>query len=289
MILKFFDFCKHNCNYSQCTINAYKHDLAKFILYLNSNGVAGYDQITTANINGFVAEEMKSGLNARSVSRELAAIKTFCKFLFSQGVLPQKVGCYARKPKFTKPLPVVLNQEEVKSLLDANAYIKSYLNIQLYACIATLYYCGLRISELINLKIKDVDFERNIIRVYGKGAKWREVPICANLSVILQDYLCIRLAKKSMCDNFFIDKEGKQMHQRTISERITNRLKRVAPNKVVSPHVLRHTIATDLLRNGARLTTVQRLLGHTSIVTTQQYIGLTEQENNEDYLKAINL
>lgn len=289
MILKFFDYCKNNCNYSSATIYGYKHDLAKFILYLNNNGVAGYDKITTDNINGFIADEMKSGLNPRSVARELAAIKTFCKFLFARGVLDKRVGCYARKPKFVKPLPVVLNNDEVKALLDINNYIKSYLSIQLYSVIATLYYCGLRISEMINLKLRDVDFNRNIMRVYGKGAKWREVPICSNLSVILQDYLCLRMALKSTSDNFFVDKDGASLNVRTMSDRITHRLKKVAPNKQVSPHVLRHTIATDLLRNGARLTTVQRLLGHTSIMTTQQYIGLTEQENNEDYLKAINL
>lgn len=292
MILKFLDYCKSNCNFSVNTVKLYERTLTEFMWHMQANQIGGYSEITTDLINAYVKEEIAIGLNPRSVRTKLSVIKSFCKFLKGKGVLKENVGTYARSPRFTKPLPVVLNNEEVQKLLNRAWYNPNYKGLLLYSVCATLYYCGLRISEVINLKSKNIDFQRNIIRVLGKGSKWREVPISSKLLAILLDYQCARLSMRSTnsdCEYFFVEIDGTQMKTRSISERITYKLQQIAPNKRVSPHVLRHTIATDLLRNGAQLQTVQHLLGHASIATTQVYIGLTEQENNNDYLKALQL
>ena len=247
-------------NFSQNTLKSYREDLLQFFSFAKKEP----NKVDVQDIESFIkylVEEKKA--EDSTCERKLASLKSFFRFLEIKGIINKNPADLVPFRKRKKKIPDFLSEDEALSLLDVEK--KRDL-----ALISTLYGCGLRISELANLKISDI--QGNFIRVKGKGNKWRIVPIPEFTLSVLNDYILER-NKVAKTDFLFINKFGSRLSERYI-RKIVRRVGILKLGKKVWPHLLRHSYASHLLKNGADIRIIQELLGHSSINTTQKYLHL---------------
>ncbi len=243
--------------------NVDKHDIESYLEYLNKN-----DYTTT------------------SIARKLTAVKNFHKYLFATNRLNKDEALTIERPKLRKALPNVLTVEEVDLLLDIKT--KTPFDYRNKAMLELLYGTGLRISEMLDLKLGDVDFENCIIRCFGKGSKERIVPIGEYIIDSLNNYLEYgrnRLLKNKVSDYLFLNNRGGRISRFSFFKILKALLREKGIKKDVSPHSLRHSFATHMLENGADLRSIQELLGHSDIATTRIYTHITNKQVQNDYIE----
>lgn len=269
-------------NYSENTINSYKRDLEQFYNFVKES----IDTITYNEIKNYLKYMNDTGHNERSISRSISALKSFYKFLIINNYAKINPLENITTLKLSKKLPNVLSISDVDTLL--NIKISDNYSIRNKAMLELMYSSGLRVSELINLKTYDIDTLDNIVRTMGKGSKERIIPIGEIANDALINYLNIRYTflKKDVNDYLFLNNHGKQMTRQgffKIIKKIAND-KNITKN--ISPHTLRHSFATHMINNGADLRTIQELLGHSDISTTQIYTHVSNDQlraNFESY------
>jgi len=264
---------------SQNSIDNYVFDIEKLITYLEDNE----DSISPISIKhntiqAFIYHASKS-LNARSQSRLISGLRSFFSYLVFEDYRDTNPLDHIESPKIGRKLPDTLSIEEIDALINAIDLSKSYNSIYIgernRTILETLYSCGLRVSELINLKLSDLFFDEGFIKVTGKGDKQRFVPIGKNT----QNYINIWKAERSKIDiqegfkdTLFLNHRGSQLTRAMIFTIIKNLAKEINLRKSISPHTFRHSFATHLLENGADLRAIQLMLGHESITTTEIYV-----------------
>ncbi|MFL2722504.1 MAG: site-specific tyrosine recombinase XerD [Gammaproteobacteria bacterium] len=274
----FFTFLYVEKGLSKNTIEAYSNDLNNFLSWLNKLDIQDYKNISEALINEYVAYLFKNGLKSSSVNRKISSLKSFYLFLIKKKVISSSPLSEIITPKKQQYLPSSMSEDEVERLLQS-PNIELDIETRDKAMIEMLYATGMRISELINLKITDIDIERSVLKVLGKGSKERLIPFGEKASDSLSYYLKKR--KKSLAKEVFISNRGKKMTRTGFWQRIKIYLSREGLQDSISPHTLRHAFATHLLNRGADLRSVQLLLGHSDLSTTQIYTHIAKQRLGE--------
>jgi integrase/recombinase XerD len=262
---------------SKNTIEAYSHGLTRFLNHLREKGVQEIREVAKFHIRGFLLALRGKNLNAKSIVRNLVAIRTFFRFLIQEGVLGSNPVEELESPKVAKTLPEILSLEEIEQILE-QPNLQTPLGTRDRAMLEMLYATGMRVSELTQLPIHQVNLEGGYILLYGKGSKERIVPLGAEAMKWVTVYLKTArgiLSKGKENPSLFINRSGKGMSRQRFWKSLKDYARRAGLRKRITPHLLRHSFASHLLERGADLRSVQMMLGHADISTTQIYTHVT--------------
>ncbi len=262
---------------SKNTIDAYSHGLNRFIDYLRKRGIQEISDVSKFDVRAFLLTLKKQGLSSKSVVRNLVAIRTFFQFLVREGILEANPIEELESPKIPKTLPEILTLREVEQLLEQPS-CKTPMGIRDRTMLEVLYATGMRVSELTQLPINQVNLEAGYVIVFGKGSKERIVPLGSEAMKWIALYLKgsrERLAKGRESPCLFVNRMGRGMSRQQFWKSIKAYGRRAGIRKRITPHLLRHSFASHLLERGADLRSVQMMLGHADISTTQIYTHVT--------------
>ena len=277
----FIDYLKIERGFSVNSISSYKEDITKFRKFINNS--KNPLEINADDIKGFLNNISKE-LNSTSQSRIISGLRSFFEFLIFEKYIKDNPLNLIESPKTSRKLPDVLSLEEIDVLISKIDLYKEQGERNL-AIIELLYGCGIRVSELVDLKISDLFFEENFIKVTGKGNKQRLIPIGNLTKQKINNYLNNSRNKVKVINTFndhvFLNRRGKNLTRAMIFTIIKKLAEKANFSKSISPHTFRHSFATHLLENGADLRTIQQLLGHESITTTEIYMHLDNRYLSE--------
>ena len=268
---------------SKNTCSSYKNDLIKYNEFLKSKNIDNVRDIDRSNITDYIKALSNDNITETSIARKLTAIKNFHKYMVQFGSISPDVAETIERPKLRKTLPNVLSVAEVDSLLELDT--NTPFDYRNKAMLELLYGTGLRITEMLDLTMQDIDFENCVIRCFGKGAKERIVPIGEYIIESLKNYLEVRplLSKNKRSDILFLNNFGGRLSRFSFFKILKKMLVVKGIKKNVSPHTLRHSFATHMLEYGADLKSIQELLGHVDINTTRLYTHITNKQIENDY------
>jgi integrase/recombinase XerC len=267
------------------TIRAYLGDLESLISHLNALGVSEISTLNISHLRSWLANQQTKGASRTTLSRRATSIKLFTKWAQKEGLIPIDVGANLATPKALRVLPEILDvksadlaMQSLETFAEESGELTAIRNL---AIVEVLYASGVRVSELCGLNMKDVDYERQTIRVLGKGNKERVVPIGRPAIAALEKWLAVRsqLANEKSGDAIFLGARGKRIDQRQVREVVYKTIE-------LGPHALRHSAATHLLEGGADLRTVQEILGHASLSTTQIYTHVSAERLHSAFKQA---
>jgi integrase/recombinase XerD len=277
LVKRFLDYLFVECGLSGQTVTAYQSDLVRFWDTVKALSVEPED-IDIDVVQHHLVSLREAGLSVATIARHLAAIKMFLRYLFTEKVLARDVTTLIETPRKWHNLPTTLHYREVEALLAApDEAGEFYLRDK--AILETLYACGLRVSELVELTLDRLNLEIGYVRVIGKGRKERIVPLGSAALAALKDYLTLlrpQLVRAAGCPAVFLSRTGKPLDRSAVWRMVRKCAQDAGIAKGVSPHTLRHCFATHLLQGGADLRIVQELLGHANVVTTQIYTHVDE-------------
>ena len=279
LIETFLDSLWLEKNLSQNTLESYKNDLNKFRNFLekNNKSVLKADHFLILSFLSFLLDK---GFSSKTVSRNISSLKSFFKYLITVDHIKINPMLNIDAPKSGLFLPTTLTVEETQQILDAPNELRA-IEMRDKAMLYTLYATGMRISELISLNMHNVDLTRGSVQVIGKGGRERLIPLTNDAINMIKKYLTEareKLSKGKDHNNIFVSTHGKQISRHSFWHRIKAYLKKVDVKKEVHPHTLRHAFATHMLNNGADLRSVQLLLGHSDLATTQIYTHVAQAE-----------
>lgn len=277
---EYLEYLNIDKKYSNNTILSYHNDLKIYLNFLKEKSVL---KVQEKDVQIFLNQE-RQDKNSRTIAHLLTVLNNFYQFLLKNQYLSKNPVEYIELPKLKKTLPTVLSHKEIESLLDIELVTKyDYRN---KAMLELLYSSGLRVSELVNLTVYDVQLSENIVRIIGKGGKERIVPIddyaTKYLTIYMNEYRP-QLMKKQITNDLFLNNLGKKISRQAMFKIIQQIALKKGIRTHFSPHTLRHSFATHLLENGADLRSIQELLGHSSISTTQIYTHVSNQFKKENY------
>lgn len=265
------------------TVNSYSEDIYKYLEYMESKNISSALDINYNNLLDYLKYLDDNKYEVSSVARKIVSIKAFHKYL-SENYKVIDISTKINTPRFYRKLPNILTIEEVDNLLDIK--LDTPFDYRNKAMLELMYSSGLRVSELINLELSDIDLNNNYVRCFGKGSKERIVPIgeysSKYLSIYINEYRD-SMKKGYYTEKIFLNNHGKEMTRQGFFKIIKKIAKDKDINKNITPHMLRHSFATHLLNNGADLRTIQEMLGHSSISTTQIYTNVTNDILKENY------
>lgn len=281
LIEEFLRYLLIDKGYSNNTIESYKRDLEKFLIFNKDKDI---NSIKNNDLKEYIKYLNEENLNEKSIARNISSIKSFYKFLVIQKYVINNPSDSIFQPKLKKSLPNILTEEEVLKLL--NIKLTDNFSYRNKAMLELMYATGLRVSELVNLKLQDIDLNQDIIRTFGKGSKERVIPIGDYAKEYLEKYIYEyrgSMLKKEASEYLFLNNHGKKMTRQGFFKIIKKIAQEKGINKELSPHTLRHSFASHLLKYGADLRTIQELLGHSDISTTQIYTHITNEELKKNY------
>lgn len=283
LLCDFCDYLKIDKNYSDLTVESYRTEIKKYLDFFKDQKIS-INNIKNNNINEYLNYIKHQNFSDRSLAHNVSVIRTFYKFLLIEKIVDNNPSEFLELPKIKKSLPNTLSKEEVESLLDINLTNNySYRN---KAMLELMYATGLRVSELVNLKINDIDFENCFVRTLGKGSKERIIPINDYSIYYIKQYILEyrpQMMKKHYHDYIFINNHGLPMTRQGFFKIIKALADQKQIKKQISPHTLRHSFATHLLDYGADLRSIQEMLGHSNLSTTQIYTHVSSEHLKESY------
>lgn len=288
MILnRYLQYLRLEKSYTENTLDAYCKDLQKLINYYGDEGI-NFRDVTLTQLDQFAARLGDMGISTRSIARILSGVRSFYRFLVLEREVEQDPTELLETPKIAKHLPVVLTIEEIDKIL-AQIDMSKPEGVRDHSVIEVLYSCGLRISELCNLKISDLFLEEGFIRVHGKGRKERLVPISKRAIQELKNWFSIRChidVKPEYKDHVFVSlTRRKALSRISLFVYLQKYAAEAGIEKEISPHVFRHSFATHLLQGGANLRAIQAMLGHESIATTEIYMHVDTSHLRQEILQ----
>ncbi|MCB8981174.1 MAG: tyrosine recombinase [Ardenticatenaceae bacterium] len=287
-LLAFLKFLQKEYNYSSNTIAAYKNDLGQFMTYLQGhhlNNSNKWQAIGVDEINGYVDYMKDQPYASSSVARKVAAVKSFFNYLYANQVVDENPTTDIDSPKVKKRLPKTLSFEEVDRLLKAPSQKKSPKNLRDMALLNLLYSTGMRVTEVVSLRLEDVDLQNNVLFCPGKDDQVRELPFDQYTKQVLENYIEEGrpfLVKDKDETAMFLNHRGQQLTRQGLWLIIKAYAKEAELSVAVTPHTLRHSFAAHKLNSGSDLQEVQKLLGHANISTTQIYTQLEEVETEAE-------
>lgn len=288
LLREFLVYMRAERGLSERTVEAYRRDVGRLVEYARRQGVSSPSEMEREQITAFLEEMGESGLSPRSLARLTASLRAFQRFLVEEGGgEPLPLGDLPY-PRHARRLPAVLSQEEVKALLE-QPMPGDAVGLRDRAILETLYGTGIRISELVSLDLEDLDLEEGEMRVLGKGARERVVPVGGRAAEALASYLAHgrpRLSRRPSQRALFLNSRGGRITRQGVWGVVRKYADRVGLGGRMTPHTLRHSYATHLLENGVDLRYIQELLGHASVSTTQIYTHVSRKKLKEVYLKS---
>ncbi len=288
LIESFLDYLQYERNYSEKTVLAYGEDIKQLREFAQEEyGKFDPLEVEAELIREWIVSLMDRGYTSTSVNRKLSSLRTFYKYLLKQGEVVVDPLCRIKGPKNKKTLPVFLKESEMNRLLDETDFGKGFKGCRDRLVIEMFYATGMRLSELIGLDDKDVDFSASLLKVTGKRNKQRLIPFGDELRDLMLGYIDIRNETIPVrSEAFFIKEDCRRLYKNLVYNLVKRNLSKVATLKKKSPHVLRHTFATTMLNNEAELGAVKEILGHESITTTEVYTHATFEELKKVYKQA---
>ena len=288
MVDLFLDYLKLERNYSPATVKHYRDDLKQFELFFQELDLQlSWETIDSDIVRRWMEAMMDRGNVASSVNRRLSALRSFYRYALRRNLVEKDPVHGIQGPKRKRPLPQFLKEAEMDRLLDENMWTDCYKDVLARTIIVTFYETGIRISELIGLNDKDVDYINCGIKVTGKRDKQRIIPFGDELSETLISYQHRRNAEmKCESEAFFRTEKGERVTDAQVRQIVKTNLSKVSTLKKRSPHVLRHTFATAMLNHEAGLESVKKLLGHESLSTTEIYTHTTFEQLKKVYKNA---
>jgi integrase/recombinase XerC len=288
-IQSFLDYLKFEKRYSVHTIISYHTDINAFFVYLNDHfGNLQLSEITHSFIRSWLADLKEKKLTSKSINRKISTLRSFFKYHLKRGAFTVMPTANVISPKISRRLPVFVKESETKQLLETlNRSTEDWKTLNARMLISLFYATGMRVSELINLKEKQLDPARLQIRVLGKGNKERIIPVSKEGLQGIQEYQ--KLKKKTFEnreDVLLVTEKGKKMYPKYVWLLVNKYLGEASTLSKKSPHVMRHTFATHLMNNGAELNAVKELLGHASLAATQVYTHNTIEKLKDVHKKA---
>ena len=269
----FLDYLAGECGLSPNTLAAYRRDIRAFLVCLSDSAHRDLDRVTPPDIVDFLMREKRRGLGPASLSRRLVAVRMFYRFLSGEGIVKTNAAASLDSPRIWRNLPDVLSRREVEELLAAPD-VRTNLGLRDAAILETMYACGARAQEVVDLRPEDVKIDFAYVRLTGKGSKERVVPLGGPACRRLAEYLeraRPALAKPGRSDHLFLSRTGRKLNRERVWQLVRRLARKAGLTKSVHPHTLRHSFATHLLEGGADLRLIQEMLGHASISTTQVY------------------
>ncbi len=288
LIDQFIHFLAVEKGLSQNTLESYQRDMVGFTAYLQERGVTQIQDSTRAQIIGYLMTLQKKGRATATLSRNMASIRAFYQFLVRDKLIDKDPSIHLETPKIEKRLPKVLSIEEVERLLESPP-VHHPAGLRDKAMLELLYATGIRVSELVHLNIGDVNLEMGFVKCMGKGSKERIIPLGSVAVEIVRQYINIgrpRLLKEGSETALFLNHLGKKITRQGFWKIIKRYAQKANIRTEITPHTLRHSFATHLLENGADLRSVQEMLGHADISTTQIYTHVTRTRIKDIYAKT---
>ena len=275
----FLNFIKTEKRLSSHTVKSYSSDLKQFSNYLSKecNINSDINQVTFQTIRSWIVFLLENNINPRSVNRKISVLKSYYKFLLQEGILSYNPMIKIISPKTSKRLPSFVDKDDIQNLLDKVKFENNYIGNRDRLIIEFFYVTGIRLSELINIKISDIDFNNNYIKVLGKRNKERLIPLSNNMTNKLKNYV-----NENDISEYLFNNKGKKMYSKLVYRLVKKHLNLVSSIDNKGPHVLRHTFATHMLNNGADINAIKELLGHSNLNATQVYT-----HNSIEKLKSV--
>ena len=288
-IENFSNFLKFERNFSDNTLDAFIRDIKKFSLYAEKNLENSKPKaITYEDLQEYLILQSKQKISERTQARWISSIKSFFKYLLEEEIRDDNPATLLEGPKLGLYLPDTLSVEDVERITK-NINLSTDLGVRNQCMVEVLYGCGLRVSELIELKISDINFKEGFLKVEGKGQKVRYVPLAKYTSHLIKNYIeNVRInnkINKKYEENLFLNSRGSSMSRVIVFIIIKELADKAGIRKNISPHTFRHSFATHMLQNGADLRFIQEMLGHSSITTTEIYTHLNTEELRDTILK----
>ena len=284
----FLDYLQYERNYSEETIKSYREDLRQFEEFARGEiGDSAPSEVKAELVREWIVSLMDRGYTSTSINRKLSSLRSFYKFLLRKGEVAVNPLQKITGPKNKKPLPAFLRESDMDRLLDEVDFGEGFKGRRDHMIIEMFYATGVRLSELIGLDNKDVDFSSSLIKVTGKRNKQRLIPFGEELKIAMTEYVDVRNeAVPVRTDAFFVRENGERLSRSIVENLVKRNLSKVVTLKKRSPHVLRHTFATTVLNHDAELGAIKELLGHESLATTEVYTHTTFEELKKVYNQA---
>jgi integrase/recombinase XerC len=287
---KFLRHLQYEKRYSNHTLTAYRIDLEQFFLFLdNTYQVKSISDISHFYIRSWVVSLMEKKMDSRTVNRKISSLKSFFKFLMREKTIGHNPMLKIISPKTSKKLPVYVAKEKMDQLLDGVPFKEGFEGVRDKLVINMFYQTGMRLAELINITDRDVDLYGLAIKVLGKRNKERIIPITPELKVEIENYLFCRkayLKGKGNVEYFFVRNDGNKLYPKFVYKVVNTMLSAVTTNNKRSPHVLRHSFATEMLNSGAEINAIKEILGHSSLAATQVYTHNSIEKLKNIYKQA---
>lgn len=283
-ITDFLNYCLIDKGLSDNTYLSYKNDLNMYKAFLHQKNISNPQKISSADVIEFIEYlQKKDHDEITTVARKLTTIKNYHAYLEKEKIAPINVTLGIKRPKLKKTIAKTLSMDDINTLLDIN--LLTPFDYRNKAMLELVYGTGLRVSELVNLTLNNIDFTNCIIRIVGKGNKERIIPLGEYSMYYLNLYMEKRplLEKNNLCEKLFLNNHGKGITRQGFFKILKNLLEEKHLNVEASPHTLRHSFATHLLEGGADLKSIQEMLGHSDISTTRMYTHVTNQKVTHDY------
>ena len=281
---KFINYLTSEKRFSNHTIISYSTDINQFFVFLSNEFQIENDilEVNFQLVRSWIASLLEQGLSPSSVTRKISTLKTYFKFLIREGVIKDNPMLKVISPKSKKRLPVFVDEDQIQSLLNGVKFSEGFIGERDKLIIELFYVTGIRISELINISISDIDFKNNLIRVLGKRNKERLIP----LSLQIIEGLNFFIKRYSLKEYLFTNLEGKRVYTKLVYRIVNKYIGMISTVNKRSPHILRHTFATHMLNNGADINAIKELLGHANLSATQIYTHNTIEKLKSVYKQA---
>lgn len=291
LIQRFEDYISVEKNYSEYTVHNYKNDILEFRDYLINEKFGSLDNIKVNNAARYYLSYLNGKkLRTRSVARKMSSLRTFYRFLINEGIVDVNLFSEINSPKLEKVLPKFLYEEEVNEMFNC-INTETLLGKRDYAILEFMYGTGVRVSELCSIEIDDIDFINKQVIVLGKGNKERYLPLHDLIIDALEIYInesrydLQAKNKKEISNKLFLNHHGGDLTPRGVRVILENIVAKTSDNFHISPHMLRHSFASSMLNAGADLVTVQELLGHENLSTTQIYTHISKEQVKREYME----
>ena len=264
----FIHYIESEKRYSDHTITSYKVDLNQFFNFLIEEYNIDHPQnVNFKIVRNWISYLLESGLKARSVNRKISTLKSYFRFLVISNYSDSNPTLKITSPKTSKRLPVFIEKDKINSLLDANFFDENFTGHRDKLILELFYFTGIRLSELLNISISDIDFNNSQIKVLGKRNKERLIPLTYSLISDLKRFI----NKYNISNYLFVDENKKKLYSKKVYRIVNKYISKVSSLKKKSPHILRHSFATHMLNNGADINAIKEILGHSNLSATQIY------------------